>query len=65
MLKSMAKSKIKLQIFRDACGKFYIFDEEGNRRMLSLRELNHIREKEKAEEKAEATKRLLAIGGEY
>ena len=61
----MAKSKIKFQIFRDARGKFFGIDEEGNRRMLSLRELRQIREKEKAEEKAEMLKRLQAIGGEY
>ena len=56
----MAKNKI--QILRDDKGKFHLIDEKGNRREVSLRELQQLKAKEREEEEKEAErKRALAI----
>lgn len=60
----MAKNDVKIEILRDSTGAFYLI-EDGKRRKISIRELKHLREKEKNKEKAEELKRLLAIAGEY
>lgn len=60
----MVKSKVKIEVFRDSTGAFFII-ENGKRRKIGIRELKRLREKEKAGEKAEQLERLRAIGGEY
>ena len=60
----MAKNDVKIEIFRDSTGAFYLI-EDGKRRKIGIRELKQLREKETNKEKAERLKRLLAIAGEY
>lgn len=60
----MAKNDVKIEIFRDSTGAFYLI-EDGKRRKIGIRELKQLREKEKNKEKAERLKRLLAIAGVY
>ena len=60
----MAKNDVKIEIFRDSTGAFYLI-EDGKRRKIGIRELKQLREKETNKEKAERLNRLLAIAGEY